>query len=119
VWDGVGLSLSAGMAAETAIPLPRGRYRLRAALDLAPADRVAGGTATLAVAGTAPFTAALSSIDERSRAGQTLEAGLEVAHAGGPLLVRLAVAPEGSSPSAARLWLGDLRVEALPPSGER
>jgi 4-amino-4-deoxy-L-arabinose transferase-like glycosyltransferase len=120
VWDGVGLSLSAAAAAETAIPLPRGRYRVRAALDLAPADRpAAGGTATLTATGTAPFTAALSAIDERSRAGRTLEAGLEVAHAGGPLLLRLAVAPEASSTGAARLWLGDLRVDALAPGEER
>jgi hypothetical protein len=112
VWDGVGLSIEPGAAADTVVVLPPGRYRVSAALDVAPTTVVPPpGNATLSASGAARFTVPLLALDQQSRAGETEPASFELAHAGGPLTLRLAVAVDAAR--AARVWLSNLRIEAV------
>jgi 4-amino-4-deoxy-L-arabinose transferase-like glycosyltransferase len=102
VWNGLGVA--AGKSARTEWPLPAGQVRVRAALDLVPSEP-GSGTAVLR-AGGAAVVIPLERLESESRAGRTVPMVLEVAHAGGPLVLTLSV--EGRGP---RVWLSDLRVE--------
>jgi hypothetical protein len=103
VWDGVGVSLAPGAAAETALPLPAGRYRMKCALDLAPSGEPPPGTARLFVPGLPPAAIPLA------RLGSALSVIIEVNHPGGDLHLRLAVDTDVARP--VRVWLSQLEVE--------
>jgi hypothetical protein len=112
IWDGVGLSIEPGAAAETVLVLPPGRYRVSADLDVAPTNVVPPpGDATLSASGAPRFSVALLALDQQSRAGETEQASFELTHAGGRLPLRLAVTVD--SARATRLWLSNLRIEAV------
>jgi 4-amino-4-deoxy-L-arabinose transferase-like glycosyltransferase len=109
VWDGLGLGRGAGALA---LELPAGRYRVHAQLDLAPvppASARSPGSATVTIAGAAQ-SVALPALRLASAGGRVEVIEREVAHAGGALLVRLAV---DELPGATRLWLGGLAVTPL------
>jgi 4-amino-4-deoxy-L-arabinose transferase-like glycosyltransferase len=109
VWNGLGLA--PGARARLELPLPSGRWRVRAALDLAPAVPSSGGVVLLRAASGPNEVRAVEVTMERlsreSRAGGTAPVELEIPHGGGPLVLRL----EASPAAATRLWLSDLRIE--------
>jgi 4-amino-4-deoxy-L-arabinose transferase-like glycosyltransferase len=102
VWNGVGLAVNG--VAEAAIPLAAGKYRVKAALDLAPI--AAGDGAVLVRAGTFAVTMPLDAIAEATRAGRRVQLDGETSHGGGPLVVRFEVRGRGGS----RIWLSDLTL---------
>jgi hypothetical protein len=117
VWNGVGLALRPGAGARAEVVLPPGRYRVSAALDLAPVPAaVPGGTASLAAA-SSQVPLPLATLVADSRAGDVERVDLQVDHPGGPLRLELNAAPDAAS--AAHLWLGELRIDRAAPDGER
>jgi hypothetical protein len=102
VWNGVGVE--AGKIARLEWPLPAGKVRVRARLDLAPVGPAAG-TVVLS-AGDAEQGLSLEGLERESRAGRTVPVELQVNHRGGPLVLTLESRGQGP-----RIWLGDLRIE--------
>ena len=104
VWNGLGVL--PGGRARAEIALPAGRYRVRAALDLAPVGAAAHGLVTVR-AGASRAVTELERLDGESRAGRTVPVELEVAHAGGALVLRL----EARRPAPGNACGGDLQID--------
>lgn len=125
VWNGVGLALpraplgnpsgTVEAAAETEVPLPPGDYAVSAALDVAPAEPLAGGAVyllgnDLALAPATP----LEEVIRASQDGQALRWNATLRHPGGLFHFRLGI--EAPAAQSLRVWLSDLKI--LPTNGQ-
>ena len=118
VWNGAGVALVPGAAIEARIPVPRGRHRVRAGLDLAPLAALGGaavpGPVWFAAGTAARTTVPVDQLIDQSLAGNEIPVELNVDHPGGDLVVRLGVDPAkgAAPPSTLRLWLNALHIDA-------
>jgi 4-amino-4-deoxy-L-arabinose transferase-like glycosyltransferase len=120
VWNGVGLAIPTRpgpgeLAAETELDLPAGDYQIEAALDITPAEALAGMTGNFIVRigeKTLGQDVPLAEIAAATRESHPLEFRRPMHHDGGKLKLRPhIVVPAGvSSAQPARLWVTGLRL---------